>query len=253
MRTKILEQKLKTSFYKVSRNFIFEIGQNLANINSCGLYLYLFLICNVSNEFAKVEMLKPELLTRSSFKTEIELIHQLNHLKELQLIDFDANMIILKPIKRKSSENDFKYVLSSDISISLKSNATIKQNKHFKGKSISRDINRHSGFVLVTGKDIEIILASTKNRSECDMACDLFLNTIYNDDNITQSLEYPIVILNRYRISTSITYVEMSLRWECSQGRIAKVLEKLSSKDLIVRDESTSKKVTQLICKSFLN
>lgn len=251
MNNKKNEQKIKFPYKRMNRNFLYEIGKNLTTIDSNALYLYLFILGQVKSKTKSISTGKAELSTKSGIKDSNNLALQLLHLKNLNLIFFDDTCIEKYEIKdsekyafctyEEFEKKAIRYKIATNFDIKILSEKTIKHNRNFVNSRIPYSVSSHIGFFFVDSKDIETIVKSSNNYSETDIACDIFLNTIWADDYITESLEEPVAVLDRYYNKVEISFVAMAERWNCSVGRIAKVLDKLEKSNLIYRKSTLEK------------
>ena len=80
-------------------------------------------------------------------------------------------------------------------------------------------------FFLPISKAAEII--STERCSEMDVILDLWMNTVYNDDQVQCSETAPVVYMRNGTGSPLISYAELALRWGQSKATVGRILKKL--------------------------
>jgi hypothetical protein len=73
-------------------------------------------------------------------------------------------------------------------------------------------------------------LVSTVTCSEMDIVLDLWLSTIYNDEQVQGSEIGPVVYLRNGTGSPLVTYTELGERWGLSKATVGRLLKKLEKK-----------------------
>jgi hypothetical protein len=86
-------------------------------------------------------------------------------------------------------------------------------------------------FFLPISKANEII--SAERCSEMDIVLDLWINTVYNDEQVEGSEKCPVVYMRNGTGSPFIGYSDLGLRWDLSKAAVRRVLKKLESQDYI--------------------
>jgi hypothetical protein len=82
-------------------------------------------------------------------------------------------------------------------------------------------------FFMSISKTSEIIGA--ERCSEMDIVLDLWINTIYNDEQVEGSEAGPVVYMRNGTGSPLISYSDLALRWSLSKATIGRVLKKLET------------------------
>ena len=72
-------------------------------------------------------------------------------------------------------------------------------------------------------------LISTEHCSEMDILLDMWLNTIYNDEQVQGSEAGPVVYMRNGTGSPLVGYAELGERWGVSKATVGRVLKKLST------------------------
>jgi hypothetical protein len=80
-------------------------------------------------------------------------------------------------------------------------------------------------FFLPISKASEII--STDRCSEMDIVLDLWMNTVYNDEQVQGSETGPVVYMRNGSGSPLIGYADLALRWGQSKATVGRILKKL--------------------------
>jgi hypothetical protein len=80
-------------------------------------------------------------------------------------------------------------------------------------------------FFLPISKAAEVI--STERCSEMDIVLDLWMNTVYNDEQVQGSEVNPVVYIRNGTGSPLIGYADLALRWGQSKATVGRVLKKL--------------------------
>ena len=86
-------------------------------------------------------------------------------------------------------------------------------------------------FFLPISKASEII--STERCSEMDIVLDLWMNTIYNDEQVQGSEVGPVVYMRNGSGSPLVGYSDLALRWGLSKATVGRILKKLEQKDYL--------------------
>lgn len=86
-------------------------------------------------------------------------------------------------------------------------------------------------FFLPISKASDII--SMERCSEMDIILDLWLNTIYNDDQVQASEIGPVVYMRNGSGSPLISYSDLAERWGISKATVGRILRKLEEKDFL--------------------
>lgn len=76
-------------------------------------------------------------------------------------------------------------------------------------------------------------LISTGRCSEMDIVLDLWISTIYNDEQVKGSETGPVVYLRNGTGNPLVTYNELSARWGLSKATVGRILKKLADKDYL--------------------
>ena len=71
-------------------------------------------------------------------------------------------------------------------------------------------------------------LLSTSRCSEMDIALDLWISTVYNDEQVDGSDVGPVVYIRNGTGNPLVTYTELSARWGISKATVGRVLKRLS-------------------------
>lgn len=76
-------------------------------------------------------------------------------------------------------------------------------------------------------------LISTGRCSEMDIVLDLWLSTVYNDEQIQGSEIGPVVYLRNGTGNPLVSYKELAVRWGLSKATVGRVLKRLAERDYI--------------------
>lgn len=76
-------------------------------------------------------------------------------------------------------------------------------------------------------------LISAKRCSEMDIVLDLWLSTIYNDEQVQGSEAGPVVYLRNGTGNPFLNYSELAARWGLSKATVGRILKKLAGKGYI--------------------
>jgi len=87
-------------------------------------------------------------------------------------------------------------------------------------------------FFLPISKTSEII--SSERCSEMDIILDLWMQTIYNDEQVEGSNAGPVVYLRNGTGSPLVGYSDLAARWGLSKATVGRILKKLEEKDYIL-------------------
>ena len=219
-------QLLSYHVHRVTRKFIFEVGNKFSNLHGCGLFAYCSLLANSCSHFKKKYKTVFAWIKGSlkyyykifNVKSEKEVFSQLDKLKRAKLINY-----------RIKDNEIIVFLLEGNVDV----------NKSYTRKEIVAQyaaIKTHSGYFFVNDINIEELRNNSKFYSEADAMVDLWLNTIYNDYNIPIS-ENPVIYLDTNRKvndeNINVTTNQLSKRWGCSYGRVNKLLKKMVDNDLI--------------------
>ena len=80
-------------------------------------------------------------------------------------------------------------------------------------------------FFLPVSKAAEII--NTERCSEMDIVLDLWINTVYNDEQVEGSEASPVVYMRNGTGSPLVGYSDLALRWGLSKATVGRILKKL--------------------------
>jgi hypothetical protein len=86
-------------------------------------------------------------------------------------------------------------------------------------------------FFMPISKTSEII--SAERCSEMDIILDLWINTIYNDEQVEGSGKAPVVYMRNGTGSPLIGYAELALRWGLSKATAGRILKKLEQQNYL--------------------
>jgi hypothetical protein len=86
-------------------------------------------------------------------------------------------------------------------------------------------------FFIPISKAAEIV--STEKCSEMDIVLDLWLNTVYNDEQVQGSEAGPVVYMRNGTGSPLIGYADLALRWGQSKATAGRILKKLEQQGLL--------------------
>ena len=86
-------------------------------------------------------------------------------------------------------------------------------------------------FFLPISKAAEIV--SAERCSEMDAVLDLWMNTIYNDEQVQGSEIGPVAYMRNGTGSPLIGYADLALRWGLSKATAGRILKKLEEKDYL--------------------
>lgn len=86
-------------------------------------------------------------------------------------------------------------------------------------------------FFLPISKAAEII--STERCSEMDILLDLWLNTIYNDEQVQGSEIGPVFYLRNGTGAPLVGYTDLAMRWGISKSTVGRILKKFEQSDYI--------------------
>jgi hypothetical protein len=86
-------------------------------------------------------------------------------------------------------------------------------------------------FFLPISKATDII--STERCSEMDIVLDLWMNTVYNDEQVQGSEVGPVVYMRNGTGSPLIGYADLALRWGQSKATVGRILKKLEQQDYL--------------------
>ena len=220
------KQRLSYHLHKISREFIYNISQDFSNLHGCGLFTYVALLCNACSNFNKKNKTvyawvkgKEKYFSKIlNLKNKKELYRQLDILKELGLINY-----------RIKDEEIIVFILCGTVDV----DESVSRKKIIAQYAA---IKTHNGYVFVNEVNLIELLQLEAFYSEADIMVDLWLNTIFNDPNIEIS-KTPLVYLdsNREDLSSNInvTTNQLSKRWNCSYGRVNKILKRARDLDYI--------------------
>ena len=86
-------------------------------------------------------------------------------------------------------------------------------------------------FFLPIAKTTELI--SSERCSEMDIILDLWMQTIYNDEQVEGSDVGPVVYLRNGSGSPLVGYADLAMRWGLSKATVGRILRKLEENDYI--------------------
>jgi len=86
-------------------------------------------------------------------------------------------------------------------------------------------------FFLPVAKATELV--SSVRCSEMDIVLDLWLNTVYNDENVQGSESGPVVYLRNGTGNPLVGYADLAARWGISKSSVGRILNKLVDMDYI--------------------
>ena len=76
-------------------------------------------------------------------------------------------------------------------------------------------------------------LVSAGRCSEMDIVLDLWLSTVYNDEQVQGSEVGPVVYLRNGTGAPVLNYSELAVRWGISKATVGRILKKLAGMDYI--------------------
>lgn len=86
-------------------------------------------------------------------------------------------------------------------------------------------------FFLPISKTNEIV--SAERCSEMDIVLDLWMNTIYNDEQVQGSETGPVVYMRNGTGSPLIGYADLAIRWGISKATVGRILKKLEEQEYL--------------------
>ena len=89
--------------------------------------------------------------------------------------------------------------------------------------------------------------------SEMDVVLDLWINTIYNDDQVQGSKVGPVVYMRNGTGSPIMSYSEMAERWGISKATVGRILKRLASKEYLSLFSYPGKQGSVIYLRSYLS
>lgn len=221
----------KTPTKKVSREFIYLLEKNeIKNRHNCGLFNYIALISHAftyeinkskydkevynNGGFAYLHIKAFRLKKMFGCKLIPDILSSLDYLASLNLIKFSYN----------KDQNDFVISL-----LSYKKRQGGWDTLFAERKAVYH--NR--GFVFIDSMDIDCLYDNASAYSDRDIITDMWLKTIVNDNDISESITTPVVYLNDGSLDTTVSYRVLARRWHSSVGRIFNLCKQFQSKKII--------------------
>ncbi len=96
-------------------------------------------------------------------------------------------------------------------------------------------------------------IIGTRRPSEMDIILDLWLNTVYNDDQVCGSEIAPVVYIRNGSGSPLVSYTELSQRYNLSKATISRYLKKFEDLDLIALNSFPGTHGTVISLKNYLS
>ncbi len=106
-------------------------------------------------------------------------------------------------------------------------------------------------FFLPVSKVSEII--GTRRPSEMDVLLDLWVNTVYKDEQVQGSESCPVVYMRNGSGSPLISYASLSQRWHMSKATVGRYLKKLNDLEYISFHSFSGARGTVIYLKNYLS
>jgi len=106
-------------------------------------------------------------------------------------------------------------------------------------------------FFMPVSKATELI--SSVRCSEMDIVLDLWMQTVYNDENVQGSDVGPVVYIRNSSGSPLIGYAELAKRWGLSKATVGRILKKLKEKDYLTLVSFAGRQGSVIYLKNYLS